>query len=69
MGSIGQPKLLTTREAAELLHLAEDTLVVWRCTKRVTLPFIRLGRAIRYRESDIHAFIESNICATRAEEI
>jgi excisionase family DNA binding protein len=52
-------KLLTEQEAADLLTVSPGTLSVWRCTRRYALRFIKVGRAVRYRESDILAFIES----------
>jgi len=54
-------RLLTEREAAEMLAVSHATLATWRCRKRYHLPFIRLGnaRAIRYLESDVLAFIAS----------
>lgn len=51
-------RLLTEAEAAELLGLKQNTLNNWRCTHRVPLPYVRVGRAIRYRLADIQAFIE-----------
>jgi excisionase family DNA binding protein len=50
--------LLTTDQAADILKVKPSTLVNWRCTKRVALPFVRVGRAVRYRQSEIQAFIE-----------
>ncbi len=52
-------QLLTTEQAAELLLLSPQTLVVWRCTRRYALPFIRVGRLIRYRAEDVASFIEN----------
>jgi hypothetical protein len=52
------PKLLTPREAAEMLACAASTLAVWRCTRRYDLPWILVGRAVRYRREDLLAFIE-----------
>ena len=51
-------KLLNESEAADLLGLRSQTLSLWRSTKRYDLPFIRVGRAIRYRLRDIAAFLE-----------
>lgn len=45
--------LLTEKEAAEYLTVAPNTLAVWRGTKRQGPPFVRLGRAIRYRAADL----------------
>jgi excisionase family DNA binding protein len=52
-------QLLTTREAANYLGLKENTLEIWRCVGRYNLPYARVGgRAIRYRISDLDAFIQ-----------
>lgn len=52
-------KLLTPHEAAEMLQVKESTLRIWRYTKRYPLPYIKTGRLVRYKESDVRAFIES----------
>ena len=50
--------LMTTGEAAEFLHLAPQTLNSWRCTRRVRLPFLKIGsRAVRYRLSDLERYL------------
>lgn len=55
-------ELLTSEEAAEQLGLKnKDTLSVWRTTKRYQLPYIKVGRLVRYRKSDIAKFIERNV--------
>lgn len=51
-------RLLSTNEAAELLGLPPQTLVSWRCTRTVRIPFVRIGRAVRYKRSAIETFIE-----------
>jgi excisionase family DNA binding protein len=50
---------LTPAQAADILGLSKGTLEVWRSTGRYNLPFIKMGRYVRYRLSDINAFIES----------
>jgi len=52
--------LLTTREAAKLLGVTENAMRHWRRSKRLNLAYIRIGRSVRYRRSDIAEFIESN---------
>ena len=54
-----KPKLLTTEEAAAVLGKAPGTLVVWRCTKRYDLPFLKIGGSVRYREEDLLAFLDA----------
>jgi excisionase family DNA binding protein len=50
-------KLLTPKEVAAILQVAVGSLAVWRCTKRVDLPFLKVGRSVRYRATDIEAFL------------
>jgi excisionase family DNA binding protein len=52
-------RLLTRKEAAELLGVSKGTLEVWSCTNRYHLPVVKVGRLARYRMSDLMAFIES----------
>ena len=54
-------KLLTRKQAAEMLQCKESTLAIWKCTKRYSLPCIKIGKNVRYRLSDILAFIEKNV--------
>ncbi len=57
-----RPKLLTTKEAADYLGVSENSLVTWRSTKAVMIRFIKVGRhAVRYRQSDLDAFIENHV--------
>lgn len=64
-----QERLMTPPEAAEILGTTEGTLRVWRCTKRYPLPYVRLGRAIRYRESDVLNFITSRTVTPQTPNI
>ena len=52
-------KLLTRKEAAELLGTTEGTLAVWTCNKRYALPMVKIGRLVKYRLSDLMAFIDA----------
>ena len=54
------PNRLTTEQAAEYLGVSKATLETWRCTGRYRLPFVRVGRLIRYLRSDLDAFITRN---------
>lgn len=54
-------ELLTPKEAAEVLKVAEITLASWRNAHASNgLPFVRVGRLIRYKRSDLAAFIARN---------
>ena len=50
--------LLSTAEAAAYLGLADNTMSVWRCTGRYDIPFIKVGRLVKYRRSELDAFLE-----------
>ena len=52
-------RLLTEIQAADLLRLSSRTLQAWR-TQRRGPSFVRAGRAIRYRRSDINTWLEQN---------
>ena len=52
------PKLLRTEQAAALLDISPGTLGIWRSTKRYELSYVKVGRLIRYLESDILRFIK-----------
>jgi len=54
-------KLLTPETVADLLGLTLHTLAVWRCVKRVPLPYVKVGRCVRYRAADVEAFISSHL--------
>lgn len=58
--------LLTPRQAADQLQMSEGTLNVWRCTKRYDLPYVKVGRSVRYRPADIAQFIEARTVAAGA---
>ena len=51
--------LLTPRDVAAILGITPQTLAVWRCEKRYHLPYIKAGRLVRYKESDVEQFIEN----------
>ncbi len=51
--------LLTEVQAATVLNLSMRTLQAWR-TKRTGPSFVRAGRAIRYRRSDLDTWMSAN---------
>ena len=55
------PALLSTAEAAKTLDISEHTLATWRSKKTVNIPFARVGRLVKYRASDLQAFIAANV--------
>jgi len=59
--STATTRLLTTSQAAAKLNVSEEFLSADRCTRRHGIVFCRLGRAVRYRESDLDRWIERNL--------
>lgn len=49
--------LRTEKEAAEFLGVKPATLQIWRCTGRYPLPYIKIGRLVRCRQSALDAFL------------
>ena len=67
------PKTLPThvndRQAADVLGVKPTTLAVWRSTGRYRLPFLKVGRLVKYRVSDLAEFLARlvSIAANRAD--
>lgn len=62
MAAILRPKnqdLVDESEAAEILDVVPGTLSVWRSTGRYNLPFVKIGRKVRYSRTALNAWLES----------
>ena len=51
-------KLLRTEEVAAILGYAARTLDNWRFMEDKRLPYIKLRRSVRYKASDVKAFMD-----------
>lgn len=60
--------LLDDKAAAALLDVTPGTLSVWRSTGRYNLPFLKVGRKVRYRRADLLAWLESRCRQSGATE-
>ncbi len=60
--------LLDEKETGLFLDTAPGTLSVWRSTGRYNLPFVKIGRNVRYRRSDLVAWLEKRTRETGATE-
>ena len=61
-------ELLTPDDVAEMLDISPQTLASWRTTGRYDLPFLRIGRLVRYRLSDVEEFL-NGFEAAEAEDL
>ncbi len=50
--------LLNIRQAAEMLSVSVSTLYGWIWQKRI--PFVKIGRSVRFDIRDLEQFIRSN---------
>jgi excisionase family DNA binding protein len=61
-------KLLTTDDVAEMTGLSPETLAQWRWLKK-EIPFVRLGKkCVRYRQSDIDAWLAKRLVSVTSGE-
>lgn len=60
--------LLTPNDAADMMQVSVGTLQVWRSTGRHSLPFVKVGGCVRYRRSDIEAWLDRRTQANGATE-
>ena len=58
--SLSRDQMLNTAMTAVLLDIPKATLVKWRSTGEVELPFIKIGRAVRYNTNDLRRWLEKN---------
>ena len=58
--------LLDDKAAAAVLDVTPGTLSVWRSTGRYALPFLKVGRKVRYRRSDLLNWLDKRTRSTGA---
>lgn len=61
LGSQPRSTLVDDSAASVYLGVTTGTLSVWRSSGRYPLPFVKVGRRVRYRVGDILDFVESRI--------
>jgi len=50
-------QLMDRKTAAKYLGISPNTMAVWDCTKRYDLKPLKVGRSVRYRKSELDAFL------------
>jgi excisionase family DNA binding protein len=58
MKTLTESGLLTVKEAASFLSVSTSTLYGWVYQRRI--PFVKLGRALRFELPELQKFIQSN---------
>jgi excisionase family DNA binding protein len=51
-------ELLNEEQTAKLIGVAEQTLAGWRCNGRYGLPFVKVGRLVRYKRGDVMKWLD-----------
>jgi excisionase family DNA binding protein len=57
------PEQMTNEQAAEYIGVKPQTLAVWRTTGRYDLKFYKIGSSVRYRRTDLDAWMNKR-CGT-----
>ena len=57
---IDQEPLMTPEGVSILTGVALPTLAMWR-SKKEKLPYLKLGKCVRYRASDVRQWLDSNL--------
>lgn len=55
--------LLTEQDVSELLRISVKTLQGQRWMK-VGLPYLKIGRSVRYRSEDVERYLEQSVVKT-----
>ena len=53
--------LTDTNGAAQYLKIPAKTLQKWRSTGYANIPYIKIGRKVRYRPSDLRAYVDRHL--------
>tara|TARA_R110002072_G_scaffold144616_1_gene290657 strand:+ start:558 stop:881 length:324 start_codon:yes stop_codon:yes gene_type:complete len=56
---LGDDVLVNDQVAAAELDIAPVTLSIWRSTGRYHLPYVKVGRLVKYQMGDLRAFKRS----------
>lgn len=60
-------RYLTTIEAARYLQIAPGTLEVWRCNRMVQIPYVKVGRCVRYDRIDLDRWLAEQKVGTESD--
>ena len=59
-------KLLTAKQVAELLEVKLSTVYDWVSGKRI--PYVKLGRLVRFKKPEIFRWVESHTLHPKSSE-
>jgi len=59
-----QPNLFDNNAAAAYIGVTPRTLEVWRCTKRHQIPYIKVGRLVKYQKKSLDTWLTAQTVGT-----
>ena len=59
--------LIDTPATAAKVGLQKNTLEIWR-TKGIGPRFVKVGRRVMYRVSDVEAYLDANTCQSTSDK-
>lgn len=62
-------ELMTPEQVANALLLSLRTLAAWRSSGRNPLPYLKIGGRVRYRRSDVDAWLGSQARTSTASTV
>ena len=63
-----EPEYMNTQTAAAYMGLKPQTLSAWRCSGRYCLPFLKVGRKVLYKKTDVDTWMCSRTRTTTCAE-
>ena len=57
-----EPTVMNTAAAAAYLDMKPGTLEIWRSIRRDGPPYIKVGRCVKYRKSDLDGWLDARTC-------
>jgi excisionase family DNA binding protein len=60
--------LISEHELAHILSVTPRRLQARRLRGDIGLPFVKVGRSVRYRRADVEAYVEANLSSTLISE-
>lgn len=58
--SLEDDVLVDQDQAGEMLGIPPSTLQKWRSTGENALPYVKIGRAVRYRTTALRTYVEKH---------
>lgn len=55
----GRRQLLTPAQTAQYIGISQQTLAKWRSQGTYKLPYVKVGRVVRYQLSDLLVWLET----------